>query len=316
MAPAPANGPGRPSSTSCGGGQVRAERGLAGGVPGAAVDRLAEHAAAGAAEQPPSGVVPNACRCWPSMHTRIGGMGMTRTVPSGRCLRPRDSNGVPVLVQVAPVRGQAAVRIIVPRPRAGRPGAGDQGQDRPDLRRTGHGSRAEGHGGSGCAPAHQADGVGGQQPELDHVAQDQHSPLTWWQQLNRRQEGQRDRLPAHRHRHRHRLRGPAGRRSARPAASPGTAAPTASWRWMAAGQLVRWTARARPGGRRGAACPRRRWWRSGTARYAGSTGPGSVPGAPGTQERLLLTTPLVLHLIEVRAYADGAVLHVYRPAAG
>ena len=36
-----------------GGGQVRAERCLAGGVPGAAVDRLAEHAAAGAAEQPP-----------------------------------------------------------------------------------------------------------------------------------------------------------------------------------------------------------------------------------------------------------------------
>jgi hypothetical protein len=36
-----------------GGGQLRAERGLAGGVPGAAVDRFAEHAAAGAAEQPP-----------------------------------------------------------------------------------------------------------------------------------------------------------------------------------------------------------------------------------------------------------------------
>ena len=36
-----------------GGGQLGAERGLAGGVPGAAVDRLAEHAAAGAAEQPP-----------------------------------------------------------------------------------------------------------------------------------------------------------------------------------------------------------------------------------------------------------------------
>jgi hypothetical protein len=32
--------------------------------------------------------------------------------------------------------------------------------------------------------------------------------------------------------------------------------------------------------------------------------------------QLALTTPLVLHLIEVRAYADGAVLHVYRPAAG
>jgi hypothetical protein len=36
-----------------GGGPVRAERGLAGGVPGAAVDRLAEYAAASAAEQPP-----------------------------------------------------------------------------------------------------------------------------------------------------------------------------------------------------------------------------------------------------------------------
>ncbi len=36
-----------------GGGQLRAERGLAGGVPGPAVDRFAEHAAAGAAEQPP-----------------------------------------------------------------------------------------------------------------------------------------------------------------------------------------------------------------------------------------------------------------------
>jgi hypothetical protein len=35
-----------------GGGQVRAESGLAGGVPGAAVHGLAEDAAAGAAEQP------------------------------------------------------------------------------------------------------------------------------------------------------------------------------------------------------------------------------------------------------------------------
>jgi dihydrofolate reductase len=29
-----------------------------------------------------------------------------------------------------------------------------------------------------------------------------------------------------------------------------------------------------------------------------------------------LTAPFVLDLIEARAYADGAVLHVYRPAAG
>jgi len=29
-----------------------------------------------------------------------------------------------------------------------------------------------------------------------------------------------------------------------------------------------------------------------------------------------LTAPFVLDLIEAQAYADGAVLHVYRPAAG
>jgi hypothetical protein len=29
-----------------------------------------------------------------------------------------------------------------------------------------------------------------------------------------------------------------------------------------------------------------------------------------------LAAPLVLDLIEARAYAGGAVLHVYRPAAG
>jgi hypothetical protein len=49
--------------------------------------------------------------------------------------------------------------------------AGDLGQDRPDLRRAGDSSRAEGRGGAGRAPAHQADGVGGQQPELDGVAE-------------------------------------------------------------------------------------------------------------------------------------------------
>jgi hypothetical protein len=104
----------------CGGGQAGGERGLAGSVPGAAVDRLTEHAAAGTAEQPPVRRGPKPCRCWRSMRTRTGGMGTTRMVPSGRCLRPCGSNGVPVLVQAAPVRGQAAVRMIVPRPRAGR----------------------------------------------------------------------------------------------------------------------------------------------------------------------------------------------------
>jgi hypothetical protein len=69
--------------------------------------------------------------------------------------------------------------------------------------------------------------------------------------------------------------GPAGRRPVRPAASPGTAAPTASRRPMASGR----PAGARPGGRHGAACPGRRWWPPGTARSAGSTGPRSNPGS-------------------------------------
>ena len=34
----------------------------------------------------------------------------------------------------------------------------------------------------------------------DHVAQDQHGALARWQQLDRRQEGERHRLPVHRHR--------------------------------------------------------------------------------------------------------------------
>jgi dihydrofolate reductase len=29
-----------------------------------------------------------------------------------------------------------------------------------------------------------------------------------------------------------------------------------------------------------------------------------------------LTEPFPLHLIEARSYADGAVLHIYRPSAG
>ena len=41
----------------------------------------------------------------------------------------------------------------------------------PDLRRARHGRRADSRRGFGCAPAHQADGVGGQQPELDRIAQ-------------------------------------------------------------------------------------------------------------------------------------------------
>jgi len=42
----------RAAAGARGGGQFLAGRGLAGGVPGTAVDGLAEHAAADAAEQP------------------------------------------------------------------------------------------------------------------------------------------------------------------------------------------------------------------------------------------------------------------------
>jgi hypothetical protein len=120
-------------------------------------------------------------------------------VPSGRCLRPRASCGLPVLVQAVPVRGQAAVRMILPRPRAGsqvivaqgdgffraqrrvvqaaeergqfRPGTANLGHDHPDVRRAGDGSRADGNGGSGRVPLHLSDRVGGQQPEFDGVAE-------------------------------------------------------------------------------------------------------------------------------------------------
>ena len=58
-------------------------------------------------------------------------MGTTRIVPSGRCLRPRGSYGVPVLVQAAAVRGQAAVRVtFVER---GRPTFVQRGSDFEDL---------------------------------------------------------------------------------------------------------------------------------------------------------------------------------------
>lgn len=52
--------------------------------------------------------------------TRIGGIGTILTVPVGRCLSPRGSCGLPLPVQAVPVRGQAPVRVIAPRPCAGR----------------------------------------------------------------------------------------------------------------------------------------------------------------------------------------------------
>src|SRR6266566_4658725 len=77
-------------------------------------DPLADGVVA-AADEVDVNVVQDACA-----GASTGGMGTMRMVPSGRCLRPRGSKGVPVLVQAVPVRGQAAVRTIFPRPRAGR----------------------------------------------------------------------------------------------------------------------------------------------------------------------------------------------------
>ena len=75
-----------------GGGQDGAERVAAGGMPGADVDRFAEHAAAGAAEQPPVG-----CRAEPVQvlaqqrdQDRWNRDDPDRAV--GRCLRPRDAD--------------------------------------------------------------------------------------------------------------------------------------------------------------------------------------------------------------------------------
>src|ERR1700729_3977777 len=50
------------------------------------------------------------------MVTRTGGMGTARTDPSGRCLRPRCSWLVPLLVQAAAVRGAAWMRVRIPQP--------------------------------------------------------------------------------------------------------------------------------------------------------------------------------------------------------
>jgi hypothetical protein len=108
------------AASESGGGEVRAEGQGAGGVPGAAVDRFAEQAAAGAGEQPPSGAVPWQRRWVRSMRTRTGGMGTGRTVPSGRCLRPRCSWLVPPLVQAAALRGAAAAKVSMPQPWPGR----------------------------------------------------------------------------------------------------------------------------------------------------------------------------------------------------
>ena len=135
-------------------------------------------------------------------------MGTMRMVPSGRCLRPRGSNGVPVLVQAVPgtragggedhlpaaagreeeviaaqghgfFRAQRRIVQAAEERRQLRPDPGDLGQDRPDLLRAGHGGRPDGHGGPGRAPAHQVQRVGGQQPELDGITQGavEHRPL-------------------------------------------------------------------------------------------------------------------------------------------
>ena len=135
-------------------------------------------------------------------------MGTTRMAPSGRCLRPagsmrlagirpgaagaRAGGGEDNLAaavgredEVVAAQGdgffRAQRRVVQAAEERGqlRLDAGDLGQDRPDLRRAGDSSRADGRGGSGRAPAHQADGVGGQQPELDGVAEGavEHCPL-------------------------------------------------------------------------------------------------------------------------------------------
>ena len=88
-----------------GGRQGRAERGLAGGMPGTAVDRFAERAAAGAAEQPAIRGGAELADVLAEQADQDGGIGTILTVPVGRCLSPRGSCGLPLLVHAAAVRG-------------------------------------------------------------------------------------------------------------------------------------------------------------------------------------------------------------------
>jgi hypothetical protein len=101
------------------GGQSGAEGGGAGVVLGAAVDRFAAYPPRVPGKSRPSGAVPCFARwCWRRV-MRTGGMEMARMVPAGRCLRPRSSWLVPVLVQAAAVRGAAAWIASSPQPWSG-----------------------------------------------------------------------------------------------------------------------------------------------------------------------------------------------------
>ena len=92
----------------------------AGLVPDPAVKAFAERAAAGTAEQPPIFGAPKARKCQRRRRASCGGIGTVLMAPSGRCLRPRGSRGVPLLVQARADRGREAVRVSCPQPRGGR----------------------------------------------------------------------------------------------------------------------------------------------------------------------------------------------------
>jgi len=189
-----------------GGGQVRAERGPAGSVPGAAVDRLAEHAAA---EQPAVGraaVLVEVAAEHADQNGRDGddadrAVGAVLEAPrlvrgpgagpgTAGARAGRGEGQLPAAVpgqdEIAAAQGdgffRAQRRVVRAAEERGqfRPDAADLGQDRPDLRRAGDGDRMDGDSGSGRAPPDLADRVGGQQPELDGIAQGtaEHRPLT------------------------------------------------------------------------------------------------------------------------------------------
>jgi len=103
-----------------GGGEVRAEGQGSGGVPGAALDRFAEQAAAGVGEQPPVRCGAVAAQVGAQHADQDGRMGTGRTAPAGRCLRPRCSWLLPPLVQAAALRGTAAAMVSMPQPWLGR----------------------------------------------------------------------------------------------------------------------------------------------------------------------------------------------------
>jgi hypothetical protein len=92
----------------------------AGLVPDPAVEAFAERAAAGTPEQPPIFGAPESPQVLAQEAGKLRGIGTVLIAPSGRCLRPRSSRGVPLPVQARADRGRDPVSVSCPQPYEGR----------------------------------------------------------------------------------------------------------------------------------------------------------------------------------------------------